>query len=124
VSIPLWGGKARAGVAEARAMASMAQADSEAMARMVEGQALGARERVVAARERQAALRDEVVPRARRAIEPMLAGYAAGQLPLVSVVEAAQALWMAQGDEVMAELELGLAWARLRRATGGPEVKP
>ena len=38
--------------------------------------------------------------------------------PLVSVVEAAQALWMARGDQIMAEAELGLAWARLARALG------
>ncbi|HVE87068.1 MAG TPA: TolC family protein [Myxococcales bacterium] len=122
VSVPLWGGKNRASVAEAQAMAAMADADLEAMRRMVEGDAAGARERVVAARERRGSLRDEVVPRARRAIDPTLAGYASGQLPLVSVIEAAQALWGAQGELVSAEFELGLAWARLHRAMGDPEV--
>jgi outer membrane protein TolC len=39
------------------------------------------------------------------------------------VVEAAQALWMAQRDLVVARAELGIAWARLRRATG-QEVTP
>lgn len=123
ISIPLWRGKLRAGVAEADAMVDMATADLEAMRRMAEGQARGARERVAAARARFVALRDDIVPRAEQAIVPTLASYSSGQVPLVSVVEAAQALWMAQRDLVVARAELGIAWARLRRATG-QEVTP
>lgn len=123
VSIPLWRGKLRAGVAEADAMVDMATADLEAMRRMAEGQARSARERVAAARARFVALRDDIVPRAEQAIAPTLASYSSGQVPLVSVVEAAQALWMAQRDLVVARAELGIAWARLRRATG-QEVTP
>jgi len=123
VSVPLWRGKLRAGVAEASAMADMAAADLEAMRRMAEGEARGARERVVAARERYRALRDEIVPRAEQAISPTLAAYAAGQVPLVSVVEAVQALWTSQRELVMARAELGMAWARLRRAAS-EEVTP
>jgi len=63
------------------------------------------------------------VPRAEQVIAPTLAAYSAGQVPLVSVVEAAQALWMAQTDLVMARAELGIAWARLRRASS-KEVTP
>ncbi len=117
LSIPLWRGKLGAGVDEAKAMADMARADLEAMRRMTEGQARGARETVVAARERYVALRDDVVPRAEQAIAPTLSAYSTGQVPLVSVVEAAQALWSAQRDLVMARAQLGLAWARLRRAS-------
>lgn len=118
ISIPLWRDKRRASVDEARAMVDMATADLDAMRRMVAGQAVSSREQVVAARERYVALRDDIVPRADQAIEPTLAAYAAGQVPLVSVVEAAQALWSAQRDLVMARTELGLAWAQLERATG------
>ena len=118
VTIPLWRGKLRAGVSEAREMANMATAELDAMQRMIEGQARSARENVVAARARYQALRDEVVPRAEQAITPTLAAYSSGQVPLVSVVEAAQALWTSQRELVDARAELGLAWARLRRATG------
>ncbi|HEY5946591.1 MAG TPA: TolC family protein [Kofleriaceae bacterium] len=117
ISVPLWRGKLRAGVDEANAMVDMARADLDAMQRMAEGQALAEREKVVAARERYVALRDDVVPRAEQAVAPTLSAYAAGQVPLVSVVEAAQSLWSAQRDLVMARAELGLAWARLRRAS-------
>lgn len=118
VSIPLWRGKLRAGVDEARAMADMAGADLEATRRVISGEAAAARARVAAARERYLALRDRIVPRAKEAISPTLAAYAASQAPLVSAIEAAQTLWASQRELVTARAELGLAWARLRRATG------
>jgi cobalt-zinc-cadmium efflux system outer membrane protein len=123
LSIPLWRSKLRSGVAEGKAMVDMANADLDAMTRMADGQARGARERVVAARERFRALRDDIAPRAELAISPSLAAYSAGQLPLVSVVEAAQALWTARRDLAVARAELGVAWARLRRAAN-EEVAP
>jgi outer membrane protein TolC len=118
VSIPLWRDKLRAGVNEAKAMADMASADLDAMQRMIRGEATAARERVAAARERYLALRDNIVPRARQAIAANLTAYAANQAPLVSSIEAAQALWDAQRDLAMTRTELGLAWARLHRTTG------
>ena len=118
VSIPLWRGRLNAGVSEAESMATMAREDVFAMQRMIEGEAAKAREDVISAQERYLAFRDKVVPKAKQAADASLAGYVSGQLPLVSVVEAAQALWMAQGDQIMAEAELGLAWARLGRALG------
>lgn len=118
VSIPIWRGKLRASVAEADAMVEMANADLDAMQRMADGEARTARERVVATRVRYLALRDVIVPRAEQAISPTLAAYASGQVPLVSVVEAAQALWSFELELVTARYELGLAWARLRRASG------
>jgi cobalt-zinc-cadmium efflux system outer membrane protein len=123
ITIPLWRGKLRASVAEADAMVDMATADLDAMRRMADGEARSARESVIAARERYRALRDDVVPRAEQAVAPTLASYSAGQVPLVSVVEAAQALWVAQRDLVAARTQLGMAWARLRRAAS-EEVTP
>jgi outer membrane protein TolC len=122
LSVPIWRGRLRAGVAEATAMADMAAADLVAMRRIAEGEARGAREDVVAARERYRALRDEVVPRAEQAIVPTLAAYSAGQVPLVSVVEAAQSLWSSRRELEAARAALGLAWARLRRASSEEET--
>lgn len=95
----------------------------EAMRRMVEGQAAVALSQVDAARERHLAMRDNVLPRARFAIDPALASYAAGQLPLVSVLEAVQALRAAQSELIESEVALGLAWARLGRAAGTYEAR-
>ena len=122
LSLPIWRGKLRAGVAEAQAMRTMAEADLRAMTRMIEGEAAVAVSQLQAARDRQAALNADVLPRARMAIEPAVAGYASGQLPLVSVIEAVQALWLVQSDLIAADTQLGLAWARLGRAIGSYEA--
>jgi outer membrane protein TolC len=118
VSIPLQRGRLNAGVREAEAMAEMARADLAAMTRMAEGEAATERSRVLAARQRVLALRDDVLPRARQAIDPSVSAYAAGTLPLVSVIDTAQALWSIEAELVSAEFELGLAWVRFRRAQG------
>lgn len=118
ISIPIFREKLGAGVREAEAMVDMSRADVEAMARMIEGEAAAARAQVAAARERYLALRDHVLPLAERAIAPSLAGYGTGNLPLVSVIEAARALWGSEGDLIDAEVVLGLACARLDRAMG------
>jgi outer membrane protein, heavy metal efflux system len=122
ISLPIWRGKLRAGVAEAQAMRAMSEADLRAMTRMIEGDAAVAVSQLQATRDRQAALTTDVLPRARMAIEPAVAGYTSGQLPLVSVIEAGQALWLVQADLIAADRELGLAWARLGRAIGSYEA--
>lgn len=122
LSLPIWRSKLKAGVAEAQAMRSMAEADLRAMTRMIEGQAAVAVSQLQAARDRQTALNTDVLPRARMAIEPAVASYASGQLPLVSVIEAVQALWLVQSDLITADTQLGLAWARLGRAIGSYEA--
>jgi outer membrane protein TolC len=122
LSLPIWRSKLKAGVAEAQAMRSMAEADLRAMTRMIEGDAAVAVSQLQAARDRQAALNTDVLPRARMAIEPAVASYASGQLPLVSVIEAVQALWLVRSDLIAADTQLGLAWARLGRAIGSYEA--
>ena len=121
-SLPIWRGKLRAGVAEAEAMRAMSEADLHAMTRMIEGDAAAAVHQLQAARDQLAALTADVLPRARMAIEPAVAGYSAGQIPLVSVIEAVQALWLVQSDVISADMQLGLAWARLGRAIGSYEA--
>ena len=122
ISLPIWRAKLRAGVAEAQAMRAMSEADLQAMTRMIEGDAAVAVNQLQAARDRQSALKSDVLPRARMVIEPAVAGYASGQLPLVSVIEAVQALWRVEADLIAADTELGLAWARLGRAIGSYEA--
>jgi outer membrane protein, heavy metal efflux system len=122
LSLPIWRGKLKAGVAEAEAMRAMSEADLRAMTRMIEGDAAAAISQLQAARDRQAALTTDVLPRARMAIEPAVASYGTGQLPLVSVIEAIQALWGVQSDLIAADTQLGLAWARLARAIGSYEA--
>ena len=122
LSLPIWRTKLRSGVAEAEAMRAMSEADLQAMTRMIEGDAAAAVGQLQASRDRQLSLRDNVLPRAKMAIEPVIAGYAAGRLPLVSVIEAVQALWSVQSALIAADAVAGLAWVRLGRAIGSYEA--
>jgi len=121
-SLPIWRSKLHAGVAEAQAMRQMSEAELQAMSRMVEGQAAATLSELRAAGDQQAAIRDNVLPRARVALDPAFAGYAAGRLPLVSVIDAIQSLWSVQAELIEADVRVGLAWTRLGRAIGSYEV--
>ncbi len=118
VTIPLWRQRLSAGVAEASAMQRMAEADLEAMQRMVASEVLAAREEVNAVRSQARALEVEVLPRALATVDAALAAYASGQGTLVTVMESARALWEVQSEQVMVEAAVGQAWARLDRALG------
>jgi outer membrane protein, heavy metal efflux system len=122
LSVPIWRSKLRAGVAEAQAMRQMSEAEVRAMTRMIEGEAAAALHELQAAGDQQAAIRDNVLPRARVALDPALSGYSVGRLPLVSVIEAIQALWSVQAELIDADVRVGVAWTRLGRATGSFEV--
>ncbi|MDO8324693.1 MAG: TolC family protein [Phenylobacterium sp.] len=122
VSVPIWRSKLSAGVREAEAMREMSRADLRAMTRMAEGEAAQALNELKAAGELQRSLRAEIGPRARFAIDPALAAYAAGRQPLVSVMEALQTLWSVENELIDADMQVGLAWVRLGRATGSYEL--
>lgn len=118
VSVPIWRERLHAGVAEAKAMERMANADLQAMQLMIAGEAVEAREGVIAARTQSTMLETQIIPRARAAVDASLAGYRAGQGSLVAVIESSRALWEARAELVMAETALSDAWATLARASG------
>jgi outer membrane protein TolC len=118
VSVPIWFGRLKAGVREANAMAVMAEADREAMLRMIHGDVAAALESLRGATLNYQAFQTNLMPRAQRAIGPAIAAYGSGTLPLTSVLEASKALWSVQEESVMAETALGMAWIRQRSAVG------
>lgn len=118
VSVPIWFGRLKAGVREANAMSAMAEADREAMLRMIHGDVGAALETLRGAALQHHAVRTDVMPRAERAIDPAMTAYASGTLPLASVLEASKALWSVQEEAAMAETSLAVAWIRLRNAMG------
>jgi outer membrane protein TolC len=118
VSIPVWREKLGAGVAEARAMESMAAADVAAMNRMVLGRVASARELVIAERTRLVALRSDILPRARLVVDSATQSFAASQSPMIAVLDATRDLREVRMQEIMVRAELGHAWAVLRRETG------
>jgi outer membrane protein TolC len=121
LSVPLWRDKQRASVAEAQAMRAMFEADVRAMRRMVEGETAVAVDSLRAAAGRATAFRTDVIPRARMAVDSAVTAYAAGRVPLVSVIESLQAQWSLELELVDAETQQGVARARLARATGSFE---
>jgi len=118
VSVPIWRGRLQAGVSEARSMERMARADLDAMKLMIAGEAVAAREEVEAAGETVRSLETEIIPRAAMAVDAALAAYSSGQGSLASVMDAFGALWLARGDLVMANAQLGEASVSLERALG------
>lgn len=124
VSLPIWRDRLRAGVDEASAMQAMAEHEVRAMSRMIEGEVASSRETLAAAHVRWSTARERLVPLARRALSLMVASYAGGQVPLVSVLDALRSLREARMQEISAEVRLNLAWLKLGRATGKIEVGP
>lgn len=117
-TIPVWRARLNAGVAEANAMAGMADAELAAMRTMVEGEVRARHADSAAAAVTLGAIRGRVLPLARQALDATLASYASGRVPVVSVVEALQMLTMTREEEVMADVALARARARLDRAVG------
>lgn len=118
LTIPIFRDRLDSGVAEARAMVSMSEAELDAMERMIEGQVASARGRVIAARARRDALVDDVVPRTRQAVDAGLAQYGAGQVPQVTVIESLRALFEIRIDALRAEVDAAMSGVRLNRALG------
>ncbi len=122
ISVPLWRDKLGAGVAEAKAMETMAGADVSAMTKMIEGDVGAARQGVIAARTRLATVRDKVLPLSKSVLSLTIASYTAGQMLLISVLDAEKAVREARMDEVIAEVKAAAAWGRLGRAVGVVKV--
>lgn len=118
VSVPIWFGRLQAGVREATAMAAMAEADREAMLRMIHGDVAAALASLRGATRNYHAFQTNLMPRAQRAVAPAMTAYGNGTLPLTSVLEASKAFWSVQEESVMAETALGLAWIRYCSAIG------
>jgi outer membrane protein TolC len=118
VSLPIWRERLAAGVSEAQAMASMASADIDAMQRTIVGRVAVSREAVAALRTRLLALQNDVLPRARLVTESATGSFAGGQGSMLAVLDATRDLRDIRLQELMARVELGRAWAALRRETG------
>ena len=99
-------------------MGTMADAELRGARTMIEGEVRAALGSLDAARVRSAALRDEVEPQAVQTLRATIAAYAAGQAPLVAVIEAIVSLRMTQEERVMVEVDVGVVCVRLERTVG------
>jgi outer membrane protein TolC len=122
ISVPLWRDSLAAGVTEAEQMVRMTGAEVDAMAQMIRGEVGSARARVLGLQGRRDALERKLLPLAKTSLDLSLTGYAGGQLPLVSVVDAAGALRELRMQLVQVRAQLLVAWIRLGRAVGTLEL--
>jgi outer membrane protein TolC len=122
VSLPIWVDKYDSRIDEAKAMVAMERADLAGMLLMVEGEAVAAREQVEAAQIRERSIRTRLLPQATTTFETVLASYASGQVPVVSVLEALAMLRMLQMEHVQSRTALALRWAELGRQVGRSEL--
>jgi outer membrane protein TolC len=99
-------------------MVAMAGAEVSAMERMIAGNIAAARERVLAEQARLLAIREDILPRARRVVSSATGSFGAGQGSMLSVLDSARDLREIRMQEIMARARLGAAWAALRRESG------
>ncbi len=122
VSLPIWVDKYDSRIDEAKAMVSMERAELSAMLLMVEGDAVAAREQVEAAQVRERSIRTKLLPQATATFETVLASYASGQVPVVSVFESLSMLRMVQMEHVQSRTALAMRWAELGRRLGKTDL--
>jgi outer membrane protein TolC len=123
ISVPIWFDRLKAGVREARAMQTMAEADREAMITMIGGEVGAAHAALRGAAASYKGFETDLLPRAQRMVAPAIAEYSSGRAPLSAVLEATRATWAVQEEQVMAEGALGQAWVRHAAAIGNFGVK-
>jgi outer membrane protein TolC len=120
ITIPLWAGqKQNHAVREAGASAAAARERQRGAHLEIERQvreALAAYESAIA---RVRLLRDEVMPKARTALEAILAGYVTGRDSLTSVLDGRRVLQDLELEHARARAEVEQARAELGRAVGG-----
>ena len=122
VSVPIWRDKLAGGLDEANSMATMADADLAAAKRMIEGEVVAAREQVIAARILYESVHERLIPLAQKALTLTMTSYGAGQVPLVSVLDAARMVRESRMEDVAAGIKVAAAWAKLGRAIGMAKV--
>ncbi len=101
--VPWASGETQAMAASAEARFRESDARYQAMIRMAAGEARSAHERLLAARAKFMAIRDDILPSVQKAVDTNLREYGAGMGNLAMVFDALEMQWMNQDDATMAE---------------------
>ena len=118
VDLPIWRGKIRAGIREADQMVAAGQAALEASRQQADLDARQAWFNAQAARKTLALYRETLIPQAGARFEASEAGYRAGQVDFMDLLESERFWLETRIMAVMAEGEAGVQAARLARALG------
>ena len=118
IELPVWRGKVRAGIREADRMVASGQAALEAARQQAGLDAQQAYFNAKAAHETLNLYRDTLIPQAQARFEASEAGYRAGRMDFMNLLESERFLLEARIMAAMAEGEAGMQAARLDRALG------
>lgn len=123
LSLPVWLGRIRGGVAEAEANVRRADAETHSTRNRVLDEVRQAAARLAAATERSTILRESTLPRARQNVEVSQAAYVSGQLDFLALVDAQRMSLMKELELERARAERTSAQAELLQAIGDPTTE-
>mgnify|MGYP001061602081 CR=1 FL=1 len=123
IDLPIWRGRTRAGIREADRMIASRQAALEASKLRADLDVRQAHFNAKASRETLSLYRDTLIPQARSGFEAGEAGYRAGKVDFMDLLESERFLLEARILAAMAEGEAGMQAARLERALGSAEER-
>jgi outer membrane protein TolC len=121
ITLPIWSGAIRARRAEAEADVLRSRAEAHSARNRVLDEVKSASARLAAASERYGILAKEAVPRATENVTVSEAGYAAGKLDFLSLIDSMRMLLMRQIEMERAVAEYASRKAEMERAVGGEE---
>ena len=124
MELPIWRSANRAGVAEARFMHEAAQASGESAARQMEFDLRDACFKRDYARRTLALYTNDLIPQADARFSAHEAGYRAGRVGFMDLLESRRILLAAREMAVMAEAAVGVEHARVERAASLVVVEP
>ena len=119
VDLPVWRSKTLAGVREADKMLVYSHAAREAAERQSAFDVQDASSKLLSARRTLELYRTELIPQAEARFSASEAGYRAGKVDFMDLLESQRFLLNARAMTVMAEGAVGMQSARLERAVGG-----
>ena len=130
VELPIWRGKYGAGVREADQMIASSTAAREAAVQQASFDVQDAQFKLATARQTVDLYRQTLIPQAQLRFEASAAGYRAGKVDFMDLLESERFLLNARVMAAMAEGTMGMEFARLERAvgrdlkTGAPTAPP
>ncbi len=126
VELPIWRSKYKAGVREAEKMIESSEASIEATLRQIALEVRDAHFKLQTARRTVELYRTALVPQAESRFAASEAGYRAGKVDFLDLLESQRFLLNARVMFAMAEANLGMQLARIERAVGTnlKNVKP
>lgn len=124
LELPIWQSRYRAGLREAESMIESSRAGLEAAQRRTFFDVQDAHFKLLTARRTLDLYRAELIPQAEARFQASEAGYRAGKVDFMDLLESERFLLNARVMAAMAEGDLGMQAARLERALGTEAPEP